>query len=151
MPDVAQHLRATRRSRRPETRGRRSERVTAKILIVDDSPTQRHFLGSVLAARGYTVITADNSRDGLALARTEQPGLILMDIVMPGASGFQTTRELARDPVTAAIPVVMCSTKAQETDRLWALRQGARDYLIKPVDPQALLACVANLIALTEP
>jgi twitching motility two-component system response regulator PilH len=121
--------------------------VPSKILIVDDSPTQRQFLGGVLAAGGYTVITADNGRDGLALARAERPGLILMDIVMPGASGFQTTRELARDPETAAIPVVMCSTKAQESDRVWALRQGARDYLIKPVEPQALLACVANLIA----
>ncbi len=120
--------------------------MSAKILIVDDSPTQRQFLGGVLTARGYAVLTADNGRDGLALARAERPSLILMDIVMPGASGFQATRELARDPETSGIPVVMCSTKAQETDRVWALRQGARDYLVKPVDPQALLACVASLI-----
>lgn len=121
--------------------------MSAKILIIDDSPTQRHYLGGVLEARGYSVITADNGRDGVALARAERPQLIVMDVVMPGANGFQATRELTRDPDTAAIPVVMCSTKSQGVDRLWALRQGARDYLPKPVDPDHLLACVAGLVA----
>ena len=147
MPDVTRQRHRIRRSHRPESQRPRSACVPTKILIVDDSPTQRQFLGSVLAAGGYTVITADNGRDGLALARTESPGLILMDIVMTGASGFQPARELARHPHTAAIPVVLCSTTAQQRDRVWALRQGARDYLIKPVDPKALLACVADLIA----
>jgi twitching motility two-component system response regulator PilH len=121
--------------------------MSAKILVIDDSPTQLHYLGGVLAAEGYSVITADNGRDGVAIARSERPRLIVMDVVMPGTNGFQATRELSRDPETAAIPVVMCSTKSQGVDRLWALRQGARDYLLKPVDPDELLACVASLVA----
>ena len=103
--------------------------------------------GYLPVGRDFPVFLHPHTREEYALARTERPGLILMDIVMPGTSGFQTARELARDPDTAAIPVVMCSTKAQESDRVWALRQGARDYLVKPVDPQALLACVAHLTA----
>ena len=120
--------------------------MNARILVIDDSPTQRHYLGDVLATGGYAVLTAQDGREGVAIARAERPDLIVMDVVMPGSNGFQATRELARDPGTAAIPVVMCSTKSQGVDRLWALRQGARDYLVKPVDPDDLLACVAGLV-----
>ncbi|MEI8303499.1 MAG: response regulator [Burkholderiales bacterium] len=120
--------------------------MSRKILIIDDSPTQRQFLSELLLGRGYAVITADNGADGLVRARAERPDLILMDVVMPGASGFRATRDLSRDPETSDIPVVVCSTKAEPTDRIWALRQGARDYLVKPVQPDELLACVAGLV-----
>lgn len=120
--------------------------MNPRILVIDDSPTQRQYLGDVLAAGGYAVLTAQDGSQGVAIARSGRPDLIVMDVVMPGYNGFQASCELARDPDTAAIPVVMGSTKAQGVDRLWALRQGAREYLVKPVDPDELLACVAGLV-----
>ena len=74
-----------------------------------------------------------------------EPQLILMDVVMPGANGFQVTRSIARDPDLANVPIIICSSKNQETDKIWGLRQGARDYLVKPVDPTLLLAKIATL------
>jgi twitching motility two-component system response regulator PilH len=117
-----------------------------KILLVDDSKTELYHLSEILRRHGYAIRTAENGDEALRRLEEDKPDLIVMDVVMPGANGFQATRELARDPDTAAIPVVVCSTKSQGVDRLWALRQGARDYLIKPVDPDALLACVASLV-----
>ncbi len=118
-----------------------------KILIVDDSPTERFFLSDLLCKRGYTVILATNGDEAVEQARAERPSLVVMDVVMPGQSGFQVTRALSRDPVTAAIPVILCTSKSNETDRIWGLRQGAREYLTKPVDADALLAKIAELTA----
>jgi twitching motility two-component system response regulator PilH len=118
-----------------------------KILIVDDSPTERFYLTDILARAGYEVSTAVNGEEAIDKIRAERPQLILMDVVMPGANGFQVTRSIARDPELAAIPVIICSSKNQETDRIWGLRQGARDYLVKPVDPALLLAAIAGLDA----
>lgn len=118
-----------------------------KILVVDDSATARYFLADLLSKKGYTVITATNGEEAYAKTRAERPSLILMDVVMPGQSGFQVTRALARDPETQSIPVVLCTSKANETDRIWGLRQGAREYLTKPVVPEELLAKIANLVA----
>ena len=115
------------------------------ILIVDDSPTERFYLTDILARAGYAVSTAVNGEEAIDKIRAERPQLILMDVVMPGANGFQVTRSIARDPELAAIPVIICSSKNQETDRIWGMRQGARDYLVKPVDPAALLASIASL------
>jgi twitching motility two-component system response regulator PilH len=115
------------------------------ILIVDDSPTERFYLTDILARAGYAVSTAVNGEEAVDKIRAERPHLILMDVVMPGANGFQVTRSIARDPELAAIPVIICSSKSQETDRIWGMRQGARDYLIKPVDPALLLASIASL------
>ena len=95
---------------------------------------------------GFEVINAQNADQGLSLARDRHPDLVLMDVVMPGLNGFQATRQLARDPDTASIPVVMVSTKSQETDRVWALRQGARAYLTKPVDERLLLQTIRQVL-----
>jgi twitching motility two-component system response regulator PilH len=118
-----------------------------KILIVDDSPTERYYLTDILVKNGFSVSTADNGEDALVKMRAERPELILMDVVMPGANGFQVTRSIARDPDLAAVPVIICSSKNQETDRIWGMRQGARDYFVKPVDPTQLLARIAALDA----
>ena len=122
-----------------------------KILIVDDSPTERFYLTDILARAGYAVSTAVNGEEAIDKIRAERPQLILMDVVMPGANGFQVTRSIARDPELLAIPVIICSSKNQETDRIWGMRQGARDYLVKPVDPGLLLASIAALDAAPAP
>ena len=109
------------------------------ILIVDDSPTETHILKSILERGGYRVITADNGEHGVSKAKESSPSLILMDVVMPGLNGFQATRQLSQTPETANIPIIMVSTKNQETDRAWGMRQGARDYVVKPVSPGELL------------
>ncbi len=114
-----------------------------KILIVDDSPTERLYLTDILVKNGFAVSTAVNGDEAIERIRAERPELILMDVVMPGSNGFQVTRAIARDPELAALPVIICSSKNQETDRIWGLRQGAKDYLVKPVDPERLLASIA--------
>lgn len=119
----------------------------AHILIVDDSATERHFFSSVLEKNGHSVSIASDGEEGVRLARELNPDLILMDVVMPGMNGFQATRRLTRDNATAKIPVVIVSTKDQETDKLWAKRQGAIEYLIKPAKEQPLLNCVNQLLA----
>ncbi|MEF8709393.1 MAG: response regulator [Candidatus Accumulibacter propinquus] len=116
-----------------------------KILVVDDSPTERHVLKVLLASNGYEVLTAESGEEGIAKAKSELPDLILMDVVMPGLNGYQATRTLTRDPTTRNIPVIVCTTKGQETDKIWGLRQGAQDYLVKPVNGQELLAKIAAL------
>ena len=115
------------------------------VLIVDDSPTERYYLTDILVRNGYSVTTADNGEEALAQIKLQKPQLILMDVVMPGANGFQVTRSIARDPELADVPIIICSSKSQETDRIWGMRQGARDYLVKPVDPAELLAKIAAL------
>ena len=116
-----------------------------KILVVDDSPTERWFLADLISKGGYQVITASNGDEALDMVRSSPPGLIVLDVVMPGQSGFQLTRKLARDPHTQAIPIILCSSKNTETDRIWGLRQGATDYLTKPVRPEQLLERIAQI------
>lgn len=116
-----------------------------KILIVDDSPTERHYLSEILLKSGFDVVTSDSGEDALIKARTLKPDLILMDVVMPGMNGFQATRAITRDESTKNIPVLICTTKAQETDRIWGLRQGARDYMVKPVQSEALLKKIETM------
>jgi twitching motility two-component system response regulator PilH len=115
------------------------------ILIIDDSPTERHLLSQLLVGGGYEVSTADSGDEGIERAKQILPDLILMDVVMPGTNGFQATRALSRDEATKNIPVIICTTKDQETDKLWGMRQGAHDYVTKPVDGPALLAMIAAL------
>ncbi len=110
-----------------------------KILVVDDSATERFFFAELLSKNGYDVLTAENGAEALTKAKSEQPDLILMDVVMPGQNGFQVTRTISRDPGTSHIPIIICTSKSQETDRYWGLKQGARDYVVKPVDPKDLL------------
>lgn len=111
-----------------------------KILLVDDSKTELHVLSELLTKRGYTVRTAENGEEAVKRLAEERPDLILMDVVMPGQNGFQLTRAITRDPQYSDIPVIICSSKNQETDRVWGLRQGAKDYVVKPVNPDELLS-----------
>ena len=116
-----------------------------KILIVDDSRTELYFLSDLLNKNGYVVRTAENGEQALAAIEQERPDLVLMDIVMPGLNGFQLTRQITRNPAYRELPIIVCTSKSQETDKLWAMRQGARDYVTKPVDPHDLLSKIRAL------
>lgn len=116
-----------------------------KILVVDDSPTERFALNEFLAKKGYYVVTAESGDEAIAKAKSEAPDLILMDVVMPGMNGYQATRTLTRDEATRHIPVIMCTSRGQETDKIWGMRQGALDYLVKPLNLDALLTKIAAL------
>ena len=118
----------------------------ARVLIVDDSPTETFTLKSMLEAKGFEVLTAENGADGVALAREELPDAVLMDIVMRGLDGFQATRQLSKDEKTAHIPVVIVTTKDQETDKVWGQRQGAKGYLVKPVSEDVLAQTIQGVI-----
>ena len=115
------------------------------ILVIDDSPTERFFAVDLLSKAGYLVSTAENGEEGIAKAKATKPDLILMDVVMPGLNGYQATRTLTRDDETKTIPIIVCTSKGQETDRIWGLRQGAIDYLVKPLNPEELLQRIAAL------
>lgn len=117
----------------------------ARVMIVDDSPTDVQKMKSILEAGGHVVMAATDGEEALERIRQAKPDCVLMDVVMPGINGFAATRTLARDADTAHIPVIVVSSKNAESDRLWALRQGAREYLVKPVDGPALLAKVLEI------
>ena len=119
----------------------------ATVLIVDDSPTELHVYRAMLEKNGYSVETASNGEEGLDKAARIKPDLILMDVVMPGINGFQATRQLSRNPATAGIPIIIITTKDQETDKVWGLRQGAKDYIVKPVKEAELVRHVAEYLA----
>lgn len=119
----------------------------AQILIVDDSPTEIHVLSTLLEKLGHKVTTAENGEAGVAKAKAEKPDLILMDVVMPGMNGFQATRQLSKDGDTSGIPIIIVTTKDQETDKVWGKRQGAKDYLTKPVDEATLLKTLNAVLA----
>jgi twitching motility two-component system response regulator PilH len=100
-----------------------------------------------LAKKGFQVVTAESGEDAIVKAKAELPDLILMDVVMPGMNGYQATRQITRDDATKHIPVIMCTSKGADTDKIWGMRQGANDYLVKPVDAAQLLAKIAQLSA----
>ena len=116
-----------------------------KVLVVDDSKTELMFLTDLLEKNGFKVKTAENADDAMRRLQEDRPDLILMDVVMPGQNGFQLTRAIARDPQYAAVPIILCTSKNQETDRVWGMRQGARDYIVKPVSQADLLAKISAL------
>jgi len=116
-----------------------------KILLVDDSKTELHVLSELLLKRGYQVRTAENGEEAMKRLAEEKPDLILMDVVMPGQNGFQLTRTITRDERFADVPVIMCTSKNQETDRVWGMRQGATDYVVKPVKAEELIAKIKAL------
>ena len=116
-----------------------------KVLVVDDSKTELMFLTDLLQKNGMSVKTAENAEDAFKRLAEEKPDLILMDVVMPGQNGFQLTRAIARDPLYSDVPIIMCTSKNQETDRVWGMRQGARDYITKPVDVSELMAKIKAL------
>jgi twitching motility two-component system response regulator PilH len=117
------------------------------ILIVDDSPTELHVMQKALERHGFEIACADNGAEGIRKAKEMRPDLIFMDVVMPGINGFQATRTLANDPDTRSIPIVMVTTKGQETDRIWGLRQGAVDYVVKPVSAEKLVEKAQSALA----
>ena len=116
-----------------------------KILIVDDSPTERYFLADLLGKQGYQINLAENGTEALEKAKQLMPDLILIDVVMPGLNGFQATRAISKDEELKHIPVILCTTKDQETDKIWGLRQGAIEYIVKPIDGNALLQKIRSL------
>ena len=116
-----------------------------KILVVDDSPTERFAMTEILSSNGYQVITAESGEEAVVKSKQELPDLILMDVVMPGMNGYQATRTISRDEATRSIPIIMCTSKGQETDKIWGMRQGAFDYLVKPIDHDELLVRIAGL------
>ena len=111
-----------------------------KVLVVDDSKTELMFMTDLLQKNGFAVKTAENAEDAFRRLAEDKPELILMDVVMPGQNGFQLTRAITRDPLYADVPIIMCTSKNQETDKVWGMRQGARDYIVKPVDPTELMS-----------
>ena len=119
----------------------------AKILIVDDSPAQVLVMSNLIKDWGHYAISAENGDQALQIAREESPDVILMDVVMPGMSGFQTTRKLSKDQATSKIPIIFVSKKSGEADRVWGMRQGATAYVTKPIDPEKLLIAISDAIA----
>jgi twitching motility two-component system response regulator PilH len=119
----------------------------ARILLIEDSPTETAVMTQLLERNGHQVFTSTSAEDGIETARRERPDLVLMDVVLPGMNGFQATRALSRDEVTKSIPVLIVSTKAMETDKAWGLRQGAKDYIVKPPREDELIARINELLA----
>lgn len=116
------------------------------ILIIDDSPTEVQVFTRVLEKNGFRVSSATTAEEGIARVKRERPDLVIMDIIMPGMNGFQATRTLSRDEETSSIPILIVTTKAMESDRVWGLRQGAKDFLTKPVDSRDLLSRINCLL-----
>jgi twitching motility two-component system response regulator PilH len=119
----------------------------ANIFIIDDSPTDVRVFTTLLERAGHQVVAVSSAEEGIERVRSDLPDLVIMDVIMPGMNGFQATRTLTRDPITAAIPVVMITTKSMETDRVWGMRQGARAFITKPVNEKDLLACINDLLS----
>jgi len=119
----------------------------ARILLIEDSPTDAAVLSQLLQRNGHQVLTSGSAEDGIEVCKRELPDLVLMDVVLPGMNGFQATRALSRDKVTSAIPVLIISTKGMETDKAWGMRQGARDYIVKPPSEGELIGRINEVLA----
>jgi twitching motility two-component system response regulator PilH len=118
----------------------------ARILLIEDSPTDTAVLTRLLERHGHQVIASASAEDGIDVCKRELPDVVLMDVVLPGMNGFQATRALSREPTTKSIPVLIVSTKGMDTDRAWGLRQGAKDYIVKPPSEDALIARIDQLL-----
>jgi twitching motility two-component system response regulator PilH len=116
------------------------------VLIIDDSPTEVHVFKSMLLNNDIEVSVAKNGEEGIEKAIETKPDCILMDVVMPGKNGFQATRDLSRNPETSTIPVIIITTKDQETDKIWGMRQGAKDYIVKPADERDLIERINKVL-----
>lgn len=109
------------------------------VLVVDDSPTELHVMREMLVKNGFSVTTVSSGEEAIEILKKQKPDLVLMDVVMPGMSGFEATRAISKNPETAQIPIIICTTKGQETDKAWGLRQGAKDYIVKPIVEKVLV------------
>jgi twitching motility two-component system response regulator PilH len=130
----------------PHEREGRNGKIMARILIVDDSPSQLVGLKRIVEKLGHQVVTAEDGSAGVEAAKREVPDLILMDVVMPNLNGFQATRTISKDAKTSHIPIVLVTTKDQETDRVWGIRQGAKAYVTKPVSEGELVETINKLL-----
>ncbi len=119
----------------------------SKILIVDDLSTEIQVMKTTVGGLGHHVVEARDGEEGIRLAKQEKPDLILLDVVLPKVDGFQVCRRLKKDPETANIPIILVSTKNQESDQFWGIKQGATAYLSKPIDTSALSDNVKKLLA----
>ncbi len=119
----------------------------AVVLIIDDLPTELHLFQNMLEKSGFETLVADSGEEGIRQAQTSLPDCILMDVIMPGMNGFQATRKLTKDPKTSTIPVIMITTKDQETDKIWGMRQGAVEYLVKPISEKQLVSKINTVMA----
>jgi twitching motility two-component system response regulator PilH len=119
----------------------------ATVLIIDDSPTELHLFQDMLEKNGFQTLVADNGEEGIRQALSLKPDCILMDVVMPGMNGFQATRKLSKNPATAAIPVIIITSKDQETDKIWGMRQGAVEYMVKPIATKQLVHMINTVMA----
>ena len=118
----------------------------ARILLIEDSPTAPAVLTQLLERHGPQELASASAQDGHAVCRREKPDLVLMDVILPGMNGFQATRALSKDEATSAIPVLIVSTKGMDTDKAWGLRQGAKDYIVKPPREDQLIARINELL-----
>ncbi|WP_297830518.1 response regulator [Thermomonas sp.] len=118
----------------------------ARILIVDDSPSQLMSIRRIVEKLGHDALTAEDGAAGVEAAKRELPDLVLMDVVMPNLNGFQATRSISREPTTRHIPVILVTTKDQDTDRVWGMRQGAKAYITKPFSEAELAAVIAQYV-----
>ena len=118
----------------------------ARILIVDDSPSQLLGMKRIVEKLGHETVTAEDGASGVEVAKATLPDLILMDVVMPNLNGFQATRAISKEPTTASIPVVLVTTKDQETDKVWGMRQGAKAYITKPFTENQLIEVINSLL-----
>ena len=117
-----------------------------KILIIDDSPTDRHLLSNILTGDGYQVKIAENGEKGVAMSQAVLPDLIIMAVLLPDLNGFQATRMIIKNKVTQHIPIILCTSKGETSDRVWGMRQGAIDYIVKPVVAAELLQKINQLM-----
>ena len=118
----------------------------ARILIVDDSPSQLMGIRRIVEKLGHVALTAEDGAAGVEAAKRDLPDLILMDVVMPNLNGFQATRSITREPTTKHIPVILVTTKDQDTDRVWGMRQGAKAYITKPFSESELSELITQYL-----
>ena len=123
----------------------------ARILLIEDSPTDAAVLSQLLQRNGHQVLTSGSAEDGIEVCKRELPDLVLMDVVLPGMNGFQATRAITREPTTKHIPVILVTTKDQDTDRVWGMRQGAKAYLAKPFGEDELAELIAKYLVPAGP
>lgn len=116
------------------------------ILVVEDTPSERELLSHYLRESGYTVIDAVSAQEALSKAIEQKPDVIITDVVMPGMSGFELCRSLKKHPVTEKVPIIICTSKNQEIDRLWGMKQGADAYLTKPFTREQLVRTVKAIV-----
>jgi twitching motility two-component system response regulator PilH len=119
----------------------------ARILIVDDSPSQLMGMKRIVEKLGHEALTAEDGAAGVEAAKANKPDLILMDVVMPNLNGFQATRAISKEATTSHIPIVLVTTKDQETDKVWGMRQGAKAYITKPFNETQLVEVINGLLA----